>query len=310
MMPNRARSSGFRPALEAFDPRILLSTATAAAVLRKSPSLQIDRDSYLVSQSSAGIQVTLNRYPAPRDIFRSPAKVRSGPIEARFWTDVTDAAGKNYTPVDQVVTFGPGVNSVTVTVPILPGAANPGELDIGLHLQALTPGVLATHPGPTPLDPADTTATSSTLAIVARSDITRPSVSSTQLTSRGIVIEFSKPMDPARLSDPRNYFVNWQPPIKSSILDQSPFLNGIRYLSGAMQAEQAPPPMRVPIARVEAGPDGRSVTLVTARKLDLSKYYTAFVGDRPGRAGDSLTDTAGNGLLGTMLYVSRKKSRP
>jgi len=80
-----------------------------------------------VSQQSDAATVTLWRANSP------------GTFQVRVATTPSPAVGVNVAAVDQTVTFAKGENNATVTVPIITGAPNPGEVDVELTLNPAQP---------------------------------------------------------------------------------------------------------------------------------------------------------------------------
>ena len=137
----------------------------------------------------------------------------TGSLQVRVTTDPSSpGVGLNVGAVDQTVTFADGQGQAAVTVPILPGAPNPGAVDVKLDIiPPIDPSTNNPTYNPTPLD----------LRIVA-SDPTLPpkvvSVYEFQSTSSGtqglvennpgIVVTFNKPMDPVEAANVKNYSVS------------------------------------------------------------------------------------------------------
>ena len=60
-----------------------------------------------------------------------------GSLQVEVTTDPSSPyVGVNVGAVDQTVTFADGQSQATLTVPILAGAPNPGEVDVYLNAQA------------------------------------------------------------------------------------------------------------------------------------------------------------------------------
>src|SRR5207237_1386971 len=83
-----------------------------------------------------------------------------------------------------------GQGQAAVTVPILSGARNPGEVDVGLD------AVPINFQTPAPGLPWTSLATLD-LKVVASEPTLPPKVVSTLVTDQGIVLAFNKPMNPA-----------------------------------------------------------------------------------------------------------------
>jgi len=112
----------------------------------------------------------------------------------------SSAVGVNVAPVDQIVTFAPGQTDASLSVPILAGAPNPGEVDVPLTV--------------TPIDPTPDSASirggfiSLDLKIGASEAQVPPSIVAMHHTRGGVALTFDKPMDPAGASNVNNYHVN------------------------------------------------------------------------------------------------------
>ena len=117
----------------------------------------------------------------------------AGSLQVQVTTDPSSPfVGVNVGAVDQTVTFANGQSQAAVTVPILSGAPNPGEVDVYLNI--------------TPIDPSPHVITSPPLDLkILSSDPTLPpKVVSTFGTPQGIVVNFGKPMNPVGASNVNN----------------------------------------------------------------------------------------------------------
>jgi hypothetical protein len=120
----------------------------------------------------------------------------AGILQVRVTTDpLSPVVGVNVGAVDQTVTFANGQSEAAVTVPILPGAPNPGAVDVDLIID--------------PVGPPPTVGSTNMLdlRILASDPALPPKVVSTLLTDQGIVLSFNKPMDPVSASNAKNYTV-------------------------------------------------------------------------------------------------------
>ena len=130
----------------------------------------------------------------------------TGSLRVEVTTDPSSPyVGVNAGAVDQTVTFADGQSLATLTVPIIAGAPNPGEVDVYLNMKALNPPAPPPgnySPNPAPLD----------LKIVASDPTLPPKVVSELGTNQGIVLRFNKPMDPVGASNVNNYSVIWVNP--------------------------------------------------------------------------------------------------
>jgi hypothetical protein len=103
----------------------------------------------------------------------------------------------NVGAVNQTVTFAPNQTSAMLTVPIIAGAPNPGEVDVNLTI--------------TPVDPSPDLNVSvpvDTLRILASDASIPPTIVATVGTPHGIEVIFNKPMDPVQASNVKNYAVS------------------------------------------------------------------------------------------------------
>ncbi len=119
----------------------------------------------------------------------------NGPLQVEVKTDPSPAVGVNVGAVDQMVTFPEGQSQATLSVPILAGAPNPGEVDVTLTATPVNPPTPITNTGPL------------VLRILASDASIPPTITTEQGTHQGIVLTFSKPMDPAGASNVNNYAV-------------------------------------------------------------------------------------------------------
>ena len=120
----------------------------------------------------------------------------TGKLQVQVTTDPSSpAVGVNVGAVNQTVTFPKNQKSATVTVPILAGAPNPGEVDVNLDVTPIPPGVTTTGP----LELADPGGCHDPSA--NRLGTGKP---------HGIVLTFNKPMNPAGASNVNNYAVDWE----------------------------------------------------------------------------------------------------
>ena len=116
-------------------------------------------------------------------------------MQVQVTTDPSSpAVGVNVGAVDQTVTFAAHQDSAAVTVPILAGEANPGEVDVTLTA--------------TPINPPIAIGSGSLVLRVLASDASvPPKIIAEQGTPDSIVLAFNKPMDPAAASNVHNYTV-------------------------------------------------------------------------------------------------------
>ncbi|HEV3165269.1 MAG TPA: Calx-beta domain-containing protein [Isosphaeraceae bacterium] len=222
------------PQSELLESRLLLS-ATPHRPSLLPQSTGFTQSEYSVSQFANAAQIALS------------VRTISRPVEVVFSTEVTSAAGIDYQPVQQTLTFQPGDTVKTVTVPIIPAAPNPGEVDVKLYLteqgSARLPSRVAS------------------LAILNRQDIVPPQIVATQLTHQGLTLTFSKPMNPATVTDVRKYAVTERTSIKGSDVVNFLFLGKLPSVS------------KVPLRSVTYDPTTNTATLIPAKRLSVSAQY-------------------------------------
>jgi hypothetical protein len=144
----------------------------------------------IVTQQAGTATVTLSR------------SVTTDALQVEVATDPSTGSalqGGNVGAVDQTVTFAPGQSQATVTVPIIAGAPNPGEVDAYLYIKSVDGA------DPPPADPPSTFPLD--LKIVASDPTLPPKVVSKLGFSQAIVLSFNKPMDPVGASNVNNYSV-------------------------------------------------------------------------------------------------------
>ncbi len=117
-----------------------------------------------------------------------------GPLQVEVKTNPSPAVGVNVGAVDQTVTFPEGQHDASLSVPILAGAPNPGEVDVTLTA--------------TPINAPDVTSSGPLVLRILASDASiPPTITTEQGTPQGIVLTFSKPMNPASVANVQNYAV-------------------------------------------------------------------------------------------------------
>jgi len=198
------------------------------------------------------------------------------------------AVGVNVGAVDQMVTFANAPQTkATLRVPILAGAPNPGEVDVTLTATPVNPPTPVTISGPL------------VLRILASGPSRPPTITSEQGTPQGIVLTFSKPMDPAAASNVNNYAV------RSSYATSSVFGGSLGYSLFGFQNHTFR--HSVPLRAAVYDPATNSVTLIPRRRLTYKSQITVTQGSGsnksslPGHPSDAplgLTDLEGNPING------------
>jgi hypothetical protein len=244
--------------------------------------------SQVVTQQDGEATVTLSGYVQPG----------TGSLQVVVATDPSSpAVGVNVGAVDQTITFANGNSQATVTVPILAGASNPGEVDVDLTITPIDPPPKLTTSGPLEL------------RILSSADMIPPKIVSVKGAPHGIVLTFSKSMDPLGASNVNNYTVR----ATTTSTKTDPFLVPIDFLTfplhmdSSISTSYSESTRNVPLRAAQYDPATNSVTLVTKRKLNYSASISVFQGNQtkvsgpPGlqsNFGPGLTDLEGNLING------------
>ena len=170
------------------------STAVIAVANNLPPSLAFSASSYGTYSTSGSVVVTITRSGADLSATNYVNYATYGG---------TAVPGVDYTPTWGYATFLPGQTTASFSVPILSAVEDAGTRTVGLYLGASTGGAtlgatstavlnIVTLPSPAPVD------------------VVPPQVTSQQLLYgaggvTGMVLGFSKPLDPARAVDLGNY---------------------------------------------------------------------------------------------------------
>ncbi len=179
----------------------------------------------------------------------------SGRLQVQVTTDPSSpAVGVNVGAVDQTVTFANGQIDAALTVPILSGAPNPGEVDVNLTISSVDGSPQIMTAGPLEL------------RIMASDATVPPQIVSTQGKPHGIVLTFNKPMNPVEASNVNNYAVRWTTthfkfdnlgPV--ALFVPGAWSDGATSSSGSVRLKSA-----------QYDPATNSVTLIPKRKLTYS----------------------------------------
>jgi hypothetical protein len=128
----------------------------------------------------------------------------AGSLQVQVTTDPSSPyVGVNVGAVDQTVTFAGGQSQATLTVPILAGAPNPGQVDVFLRLWYTDPSTHQTYNAQNPGGPG------LDLKIVAADPTLPPNIAFMEDTAQGFLLVFNRPMNPAGASDVNNYTVKY-----------------------------------------------------------------------------------------------------
>jgi hypothetical protein len=121
----------------------------------------------------------------------------AGALQVWVGTEPSPAVGVNVGAVNQTVTFADGQDTATIDVPILPGASNPGEVDVRLAVRSVDPSAQYNYQ-----------LSDLNLRILGSDLSAPPKVASAIDSSQGIVLNFNKPMDPVSASNVNNYAID------------------------------------------------------------------------------------------------------
>jgi hypothetical protein len=158
--------------------------------------------------------------------------------------------------VSRNVTFQPGQASVTIPVPVPPVPAGFGSVQVVLG--ASLPGMSFKN------WPAVTSFT-----VFASADKVPPTIVATMLTSQGLSLTFSKPMDPSTVANINNYLVQ--------IVPTTPAF-----------------PETIALRAAVYDPSAQTVTLIPTKPVDPASDYTVSSGPPPIAGTRVLTDLEGN----------------
>jgi hypothetical protein len=219
-----------------------------------------------------------------------------GRLKVQVTTDLSSpAVGVNVAAVDQTVTFANGQIAAAVTVPILSGAPNPGEVDVNLTISSVAGSRQIMTAGPLEL------------RILASDATIPPRIVSTQGKPNGIVLTFNKPMNPVEASNVHNYAVRWTSThAKYGDLGLFSVFYGPAWSDGAATSSGF---TRLKSAQYD--PATNSVTLIPKGKLTyaastgitVTQGHPAKTPGQPGQQsnlGPGLTDLEGNPIGGEL----------
>jgi hypothetical protein len=267
----------------------------------------------VASQQSDSATVTLTR--------TTGYTTYRGPLQIRVVSKPSAADGVNLPPVDRIVSFpadastpfastprttlaqaqaayGASVQRETVTIPIVPGAANPGEVDVTLELRPVDgpPDLILSAPA--------------VLQIKATSDVTPPTLTGSRMTSRGIELTFSEPLDPATAGDPRNYavtdYTGASMPGNSTALDA---ITGGVLMIGTPFARKVKLPKPVRVRSAVYDPATRTVTLIPTHSLAHSTMVRVVGGSVADASGNLVDRDTGDGIFSATLSPGPRRAR-
>jgi hypothetical protein len=179
-----------------------ISTATLTIDNNLPPILQFNSSSYSVSATTSSVLVTVVR-----------GGVLNATVQVGYMTSGGSAVpGTTYTPVSGILTFLPNQTTASFSVPIIPSMSATTVQTVGLALFGPTGGAQlgATSTAPLLIVPAPSYNPVGPVGPVGPVDHVSPVVTGQQLIFGaggivGVVISFSKPMDPTHAADLGNY---------------------------------------------------------------------------------------------------------
>jgi hypothetical protein len=202
----------------------------------------------VVSQQNSSATVILSRA-------KSWTRAEELPVlNVQVTTDATSPyVGVNVGAVDQTVTFASGQLFAALTVPIIPGAPNPGVVDVNLTMTPIAP----------PPD-LNISVPVSTLKILGSETSTMPTIVATNGTPQGIELVFNTSMDPVQASNVKNYAV-----ISSGYEPDNDLFSAL----GSMGSIGKRVSRRVPLKSAVYDTTTNTVTLIPRRRLNYPGPY-------------------------------------
>ncbi|QDV36493.1 Calx-beta domain-containing protein [Tautonia plasticadhaerens] len=232
------------------------------------------------AEPTGSVELTLRRFGPPEQL----AAEETFPVS---YGDETATSGVDYQPTPTSVTFAPGEESVTFSVPILPDQEDDDDETFTVTAtgdpippeEIFPPGIPVPPGFPPQLNVATTT-----VRISDSADITSPTIAGLQMIpARGghriaaVRLTFSEPMDPALASNPASY----------ALFAQYPF----RFMGSTGSYNGTP----IAIRSATYEPASNSVLLQPARQLPGSlAYVLRHAGPDDFTPILPLTDLAGN----------------
>ncbi len=314
--------SALRPECERLERLALLSGAGAAV---ERPPVRVAVGMVALSpfffQQSSSAQITLTRSSGQGTLAVEFSTTADAAPESLPGKTIPDAMpGQEYLPVDETVTFQPGQTALVVSVPIVANAANPGIVMVEMTTMPLVTGGAA--------ETGD-------FAIVSGADqlpliITRAQIVTQASGASAIALTFNEPLAPPSVESLQNYRItptgrsvavsrvsgSRKPtspngskssvsPVGALAASDTPAAGTVLSLVGATSKNSSPTvPMRVQSVSYDATTN--TVTLLTAKPLNLSQIYQVVIGSGVGTSGirkhkhgaalGVLTSQAGNSL--------------
>ncbi len=242
-----------------YDPHPENNQASVALTAINLPgTFQFATSGYSVSETGGSVNLTVTR-----------TNGNQGAVVLRYTTvNGTAVAGVNFAGANSAIVFNPGETSKTITIPII----HDNQITPNLNFQVALTGSSSGGGVVGGLSTANVTVVN-----VDRDTVSPLVTSVTPLTNGkviyGIVVGFSKQLDPARASNPANYAI---------------FASGRDGKAGS-------PNVPVQVSAAYYNDQNHTVTLVPAVLLSLGKFYGVAVN---GSTAGAIADLSGNTLSG------------
>ena len=253
---SRSRRAGLhlRPGVENLEGRLALAaSALSGASLNFRP---VGEGLYSQQSQTADIKLSLQQSGPRREAIPVCVTTVDGPNGG------TAIVGKQYLPINETLTFQPGETTKTISVPIVTGAENPGQVTVALQATALT---------------SDAPTAAIKITLDKRADMAGPRITRSRLIVNsgqveGITLTFSELMDRRTVERKANYTV-WDYSHKPTVGDWFSTI----LTSGKKNAFQP-----IPVALKAALYDemSKTVTLVPRRRLLVNGQYDVTSGFR------------------------------
>lgn len=302
----RPARSTIRPACELLESRALLSRALPV------PSVYVSMTApsqYFLQQSGEAL-ITLNRTSSNND----------GPLSVEFSTSplttpvdvpgkpaaVEATAGEHYLPVHEIATFQPRQTTLTVSLPIVREAANPGIVLVGMTTKPLVPN-------------GDTM--TGEIAIVSGPDQLPLAINDARIVrlasgTSAVTMKFNQPMERASVENLKTYRISHagrSVPLQSATLDAATDTVTLVTKSPLKPAWVYDVAIGTPLVKSRPGlPDPANGGVPTSQTGNPLTYPQPALPGRPGTtpAYLSTTQLSGYHALPTTFKVTRRSSGP
>lgn len=276
MTQSRRRREPSRPQVEGLEGRQLLASAAQVHALGGILTFRAPNQG-IFSQQATAATVTLKLDTGGQKL-KAPVPVQVDTVEGPYGGTATP--NQQYVPVHELLTFQTGQMTKTITVPIVSGAANPGQLTVALTATAQT---------------ANAISTTTKITLDSRDHVVPPQMLKWKMLvekgkGRGIALTFNQPLDAATATNRKNYYL-WSSTKETKVRDWIGAL-----LTNGDHNPFKPVPVR--IKAVEYDPATYTVTLRPKAVLIPGGQYDVTSGLKATKTGKpkpgGLTDAYGN----------------